>query len=492
MKFTFREITKLPSLAWCARVNVNNNIVTILHGPGVEIHDSWFYEGAWDGPADSPGFVTSSYFSGTGACLIDGGVEFVSPSHPFRGLVISKFDHGYIVSNSLIFVMAQIDDEPDINDMEYYQHLFNYSQAGFVEKISPIILAKGGKIGLHYYCNLQIVNGSLNKTKKINPEPPKNFDDYQTRIIDKLTRIRENANDPSRVKIKYNPIVPLSRGYDSVACAALAAQAGWKKSFTIVRLNPDEGDAFNDDDGTPIAECLGLSIDKLSVNAWKELENCPEAEFTATAWSGVLVRFSAIEKDLCNSLLVLGIPGGLIWNPKNEKVTDTWKRPKKIQMGAESLWEFSLRVGVITIYPVTFMAVHSKNFHDIMSPDEMLPWTLGGEYDKPIARRIAESAGVPRELFGQKKMASAHIYPKETASINGYRNFIQYLHKIGKFEQFITKTADVEKDKNHVYVTVNFDKSEEDSVTLDLQDVRRYFFHWGVKKLLPRYRITRK
>ena len=36
----------------------------------------------------------------------------------------------------------------------------------------------------------------------------------------------------------------------------------------------------------------------------------------------------------------------------------------------------------------------------------MQPWSIGGTYDRPIARRIGEEAGVPREAFGQTKLAT--------------------------------------------------------------------------------------
>jgi hypothetical protein len=35
--------------------------------------------------------------------------------------------------------------------------------------------------------------------------------------------------------------------------------------------------------------------------------------------------------------------------------------------------------------------------------------THSGGYDRPIARRIAEEMGVPREAFGQKKLAAATL-----------------------------------------------------------------------------------
>ncbi len=41
----------------------------------------------------------------------------------------------------------------------------------------------------------------------------------------------------------------------------------------------------------------------------------------------------------------------------------------------------------------------------------MAPWKLNNSYDRPIARRIAEQNGVPREYFGQQKMASVVEFP---------------------------------------------------------------------------------
>src|SRR5690606_32543664 len=41
---------------------------------------------------------------------------------------------------------------------------------------------------------------------------------------------------------------------------------------------------------------------------------------------------------------------------------------------------------------------------------EMRPWRTFNDYDKPIVRRIVESEGVPRHLFGQRKKAVVQKY----------------------------------------------------------------------------------
>jgi hypothetical protein len=55
----------------------------------------------------------------------------------------------------------------------------------------------------------------------------------------------------------------------------------------------------------------------------------------------------------------------------------------------------------------------------------MHPWRVGGRYDRPIARRIAEEGGIPRQAFGQRKSAAATwwtLRPK-AASQENYAEF---------------------------------------------------------------------
>jgi hypothetical protein len=43
----------------------------------------------------------------------------------------------------------------------------------------------------------------------------------------------------------------------------------------------------------------------------------------------------------------------------------------------------------------------------ISGMEEMLPFSLGTVYDRPICRRIVEEAGIPRSWFGSWKNATA-------------------------------------------------------------------------------------
>jgi hypothetical protein len=45
----------------------------------------------------------------------------------------------------------------------------------------------------------------------------------------------------------------------------------------------------------------------------------------------------------------------------------------------------------------------------ICNSKEMEPWSVGGTYDRPIARRIIEGAGIPRGTFANYKIGMATV-----------------------------------------------------------------------------------
>jgi hypothetical protein len=61
----------------------------------------------------------------------------------------------------------------------------------------------------------------------------------------------------------------------------------------------------------------------------------------------------------------------------------------------------------------------------------MRPWSSGKDYDKPIARRLAEEAGVPRDAFGQIKrktvLSTPFPWPHSRDVRERYRSFLSDL-----------------------------------------------------------------
>ena len=462
MKFKYIEVVSIPELAWCAQIPADKKIITVIHGPGVETQDDMFYEGAWDGPLTYTGLDKATEFSGTGGRLIDDTVEFMTPTYPYRGLLMTRLSNSVLVSNSLPFLLSRIGDKPSIKQSGYYTRLFFIFNAGFNQERTPLTMANGSKVNLHIYCNIRFGQG---KYKKTNPVEPADFSDYRDRLVGMLQRIRENASDPNR-KQTYKPLVTLSRGYDSVACAALAREAGWRDSVNL-KTEDTEDNNFGDD-ATLIAEKLGMTIETFDFDAWRDLPDSPEAEFVATAWAAVMVRFAGMKQRLRHSLLVLGSSGDVTWNAESQGINKNWLRKRKgvrASMGAESLWEFQLHTGFIPVYPATYMAMYWRLLHKMMSEEELKSWSVGGNYDRPFARRIAEEAGIPRELFGQQKMGSSHIFPGEDPSPSGNEAYIQF------------------RKDNGLLVMLN----EENQPVQ--QAMKTHHFHWAIGYCMKRYEI---
>ena len=111
------------------------------------------------------------------------------------------------------------------------------------------------------------------------------------------------------------------------------------------------------------------------------------------------------------SLLLTGTYGS-IWDTEkcfsNRVVLDA--KLRRSDLSSHGMSEFRLVVGFIQ---VAFPYLGARRMSDILritESSEMDPWRLGNLYDRPISRRIAEEAGVPRQIFGQSKMGSVVIF----------------------------------------------------------------------------------
>jgi hypothetical protein len=83
---------------------------------------------------------------------------------------------------------------------------------------------------------------------------------------------------------------------------------------------------------------------------------------------------------------------------------------RRLDVGGHGLGEARLTAGFIHL-PLPFIGARRKeDIVTITESPEMDPWRLRNTYDRPIARRISEEAGVPRHIFGQLKMGSVVIF----------------------------------------------------------------------------------
>lgn len=124
-----------------------------------------------------------------------------------------------------------------------------------------------------------------------------------------------------------------------------------------------------------------------------------------------------------------GIPS----HPHHVRDCSELRRPwTRYALGLSSL-EFRLRSGHFVLAPPCIAARHNRAIYDIAMSAAMRPWSVGGDYDRPIPRRIAEEAGVARERFGTRKLATGHtqlVYRGRFSAegLRDYRGFLVQHH----------------------------------------------------------------
>jgi hypothetical protein len=76
---------------------------------------------------------------------------------------------------------------------------------------------------------------------------------------------------------------------------------------------------------------------------------------------------------------------------------------------------------------------HNRALYRISQREEMRPWAVGGDYDRSLARRIAEEAGLPRMEFGQVKMGSGHVHLTTAAKFSpaAWRQYEEFCKELG-------------------------------------------------------------
>jgi hypothetical protein len=72
-----------------------------------------------------------------------------------------------------------------------------------------------------------------------------------------------------------------------------------------------------------------------------------------------------------------------------------------------SLGEFRLRRNFLHL-PLTFIGgLRCSEIRKISNSADMAAYSIGGDHDRPVPRRILEDAGVPRHAFGQSKRGAS-------------------------------------------------------------------------------------
>jgi hypothetical protein len=402
MRFEYQRIDSLPRLAWCARIARGASQVRVRHGPWIEARDDRFFEGAWEGDFAEGRFDEAAAFTGSGGIARGPDVTFVGSMNLHDWLYVVRADDELVVSNSLVFALVETDDAPDLSYPYYYGDILAIYRAGTTRpERAWLPTRRGRRVFLHAGVRLRITP-ELACERALRPEPamPATYADYVRLLEDHVARVVANAADARRAR-RYRPLVAISRGYDSPAIAVLAARAGAREAFTF-------GDAKGTgvlDNGRAIAERLGYAVTEVPHLAYQELPGMAEAETCLCDW-GYNAPFAGAEALLTGSLLLRGSHGDVVWR-KSPVFADS-RHPTATTTGGGSMIELRLRMGFAHMSVPYLIAQDPGLLRRMTLSEAMRPWSVGGDYDRPIPRRIAEEGGVPRDAFGHAKANAAH------------------------------------------------------------------------------------
>ncbi len=410
MRLEFRLIGDLPRLAWVAHLRKDPWSMEVLHGPWVETRKDCFFEGAWDGPFESYLFDQAWTLTGSGGRVTGDGVVFATPSYMYERLHSFRTGGELFVSNSLPFLLALAGQRLDPDYPHYFLDFRDFHRAGISVTKKQLRLLGPHVVELHDCCNLEVTPDlTITRLEKPQSPPPRDYQDYVAFLERTLADVAANANHPSR-EVTYRMVTMLSQGYDSTAVSALASRAGCREAVTY-RKSAGGGYGYLDDSGTAIGAHLGLSVTEYERWDYDKLPENRDDEFYIDPRGGD-PHLVPMEGQLVGALLLSG-RGGFYWGPSavplrrrgfpEDRGQPLYVAATRKLLGGSALGEFRLKTGFLH-FPLSYSGrIHAPVLQALSVSEEMRPWSIGGSYDCPIARRITEQAGVPRHLFGQIK-----------------------------------------------------------------------------------------
>jgi hypothetical protein len=420
MRLRPREIPDWPRLAWVAVCTEGSGDVDVFHGPSMERNDEWCVEAVWDGPFPEGGFDRTDLVFGTGIRNRHTHVVFVSSGTTLDRLWYRRNAAGLHVSNSLPALLAFGRNKLQDHYRRYPEDLCSVKHG--LDRYVRELPLEDGVARLTYFCNLVFDGRTLAEV----PKPQRvsgfgDFDAYDGFLKDTASQLGHNLRAPER-RWRIQPLATISSGYDSSVAAIVARAAGCTQTVSFRRAR-----AFikhRPDSGKPTAMALGMSCDEYDRSA----REYPEEE---TIWAALgephdlnLTLFRYPEPL---TLMFTGYLGDVVWDrqPHAEELASIIRHDP---VGA-GFGELRLLRGVFhCCVPFWGIRCHA-DIHAITRSPEMAPWTLGADYDRPIARRIIETAGVRRGTFAVRKSAASDAvglcWPFSPRAQHSFRRFLQ-------------------------------------------------------------------
>lgn len=399
----------LPPLAWIASIPLGGGTILAWHGESVEQCQEWLVEGVWDAPFEDAGFHRSESFFGTGIRVEEHQVT-VSASTGMVDRLLYFVDGGRLhVSNSLILLLAASGARLHVG--HDYRGDCSAPLKGLWRQPYGFraVSAFGDAVEQLFHGNLVIRHGQVDVEMRSVLRSLESFEDYVGALRDALAGIRVNGESRAR----RNPVslfATLSTGYDSLAVACLARDIGVTRCFTTRPSDSARGWVALED-GATIARALGLSPTMLTPPS--VATTLDEQHYLApTMWGSELIFH-----DMGRKLGEVDGVSAVFTGYHGDKVWDVWAKDQYLRddilRGDTSGMNLSEIRLVKRFFNVAIPFLFARNIRAIVEigrSSAMRPWQVGGSYDRPIPRRIAETAGVDRQSFGQHKRVVMSYY----------------------------------------------------------------------------------
>lgn len=389
------RIDDLPGLAFVAEIVAGQSSIRVLCGPAVEVDDNGLIAGAWAGSFQERAIEHAANSIGTALKLTPDGVVAVAGTVSASQIVCCRVGPRMFVANVLALALAAADDRPIASYPFYPQDMFTFAFGS--DRYRHTVATERGRLSV-FYGSMTIADDGTWQAAPIT-EPPSfgDFAAYRAYLVATTQAILANATDPSR-RHRYRPIVAMSAGYDSPAAAVIARECGCREAITFGQ--PVDRPDASEDSGAAIARSLGLATTEYDTFSFRNRSDLPEIEFIASSFGGGQVYLAATGESLAHRIVISGYGGDTVWDFR-AGASSVPHFP--FYIGGYSQNEFFARVPALDLSVPVIGARQLVDIGRISRSPALGPWSIGGDYDRPIPRRIVEEAGIMRDAFATRK-----------------------------------------------------------------------------------------
>lgn len=392
-RFAITRNEALPKLAWLFRWDHRRRVGSVECGSDVVLQDDMFWEGIHCSPEHPKGTLELSYNLASGVFVADDVPHVFTQSHTSDRIFSLSQGNEILFSNSLPFLLSA-GAARLLDDYLFYPWDFE-TLSGFDRELP---LEGGRRLKIYCNCILRLEGGSHKLLPYREAPPFKTYEEYVALLNETIDGVlAANGRAPNRA---YAPMSTVSRGYDSTAINVLLQRWNVKDVLSIL---DGRGLATDSEDTAELSAFLGLRVHAVRRRAY--LEHGLEAERLFYIYGlAENIPFYPLGEHLKGRLLFTGHNGDSMWG-KDTVSYENWPSTSSTFATQCTMQELRLRLGFVNFPPATIGYQHQAAAAAISNSPAMRAWSVGGDYDRPIPRRIAEEFGVPREWFGIAKSA---------------------------------------------------------------------------------------